>query len=246
MATASTTIDRSKDSSSSRVHESDNSAINVGKAERLASALGGGALALYGLSRRSVGGAALALAGGGLLYRGVTGHCHTYGAIGANTADPAYHGIHVRRSVTINAPPEVLYQFWRRFENLPRFMRHLESVTELDSTHSHWVAKAPAGRMVEWDAEITDAVENRRIAWRSLPESDIPNAGVVEFAPATGGRGTVVHVELEYSPPGGVIGAAFAKLFGEEPQQQVSDDLRRFKQLIEAGETPTVQGQPHG
>jgi uncharacterized membrane protein len=246
MASASPTIERTQDRLSEHTEEQESSSVNVGRAERWVSAIGGGALALYGLSRRSVGGTALAVAGGSLLHRGVTGHCYAYGALGANTADAEHRGIRVHRSVTINAPPEVLYQFWRRFENLPRFMRHLESVTELDSVHSHWVAKAPAGRMVEWDAEITDAVENQRIAWRSLPESDVPNAGVVEFVPASGGRGTMVHVSLEYSPPGGVVGAMVAKLFGEEPQQQVSDDLRRFKQIIEAGEVPTVEGQPHG
>ena len=220
--------------------------VNVSGAERWVSAIGGGALTLIGLSRRSVGGAALALAGGSLIHRGVTGHCYGYQAIGVNTADPEAPGIRVRKSVTVNASPEELYRFWRRFENLPRFMKHLESVQELGGGRSHWVAKAPAGKTIEWDAEITAEEENRRIAWRSTPDAEVSNAGEVRFAPAPGGRGTEITVSLEYNPPGGVIGAAVAKLFGEEPQQQVSEDLRRFKQVIEAGETPTTEGQPHG
>lgn len=149
----------------------------------------------------------------------------------------------VRHTVTIDRSPEELYRFWRDFENLPRFMDHLESVqTEVDGLRSHWRAKAPAGARVEWDAEVLEDVPNERIAWRSLPGAGIQNAGVVRFVPAAGGRGTEVHVELRYSPPGGALGAAVAKLFGEEPDVQVKEDLRRFKQVMETGEVVVSDG----
>ncbi|MGB7923327.1 MAG: SRPBCC family protein, partial [Pyrinomonadaceae bacterium] len=144
--------------------------------------------------------------------------------------------IQVKKSIAINRSPEELYSFWRDFENLPRFMNHLESVRTTGEGRSHWVAKAPAGTTVEWDAEITEDRPNELIAWRSLEGSDVANSGSVRFERATGGRGTFVRVEIDYDPPGGVIGAGIAKLFGEEPEQQVGADLRRFKQVMETGE----------
>jgi uncharacterized membrane protein len=145
-------------------------------------------------------------------------------------------GPFVRKAITINRSPDELYRFWRNFENLPRFMEHLEAVTVLDDRRSHWVATAPGGGTVEWDAEITSDRPNERIAWRSLPGAKVPNAGQVRFEPAPGDRGTVVRVEFDYNPPAGVLGAAVARLFGEEPNQQVAGDLRRFKQVMEIGE----------
>jgi uncharacterized membrane protein len=144
--------------------------------------------------------------------------------------------LHVKRAVTIRRSPEELYNFWRDFENLPRFMYHLEEVRVLGSGRSHWRAKAPAGMTVEWDAEIVEDRPNERIAWRSLPDSDVTNSGSVEFRRAPGDRGTEVHVEIHYDPPGGRLGALIAKLFGDEPGEQVADDLRRLKQLMEVGE----------
>jgi uncharacterized membrane protein len=125
-------------------------------------------------------------------------------------------------------------------------MDHLESVTVQDDKRSHWVAKAPAGTTVEWDAEIINEKENELIAWRSLDGADVDNAGSVRFSEATGGRGTVVKVSLEYDPPAGIIGSLIAKLFGEEPSQQVQEDLHRFKQVMETGERPTTEGQSSG
>jgi uncharacterized membrane protein len=142
----------------------------------------------------------------------------------------------------INRSPEEVYGFWRRLENLPRFMRHLESVQETGTGRSHWVAKAPAGSSVEWDAEITEDRPNELIAWRSLEGADVDNSGSVRFEPATGGRGTVVHVEMEYNPPGGVLGALVAKLFGEEPGQQAQESLRTLKQVMETGEIIVSDG----
>ena len=144
--------------------------------------------------------------------------------------------IHVKKSMMVNRSPEELYQFWRNFENLPRFMTHLEAVQVQGDRHSHWKAKAPAGTTVEWDAEITDDRPNEQIAWRSLENADVHNTGSVRFERAAGNRGTKVTVEVYYDAPGGAIGAALAKLFGEEPSQQVQDDLRIFKQVMETGE----------
>ncbi|HEX8180179.1 MAG TPA: SRPBCC family protein [Pyrinomonadaceae bacterium] len=149
---------------------------------------------------------------------------------------------HVKRSIVINSTPAELYQFWHNFENLPRFMQHLESVTVTGAGRSHWVAKAPGGTTVEWDAEVTEDRPNELIAWRSLENADVYNAGSVEFEATPGGRGTIIRVELSYDPPGGVIGKTVAKLFGEEPGQQIYDDLRNLKQVIETGEIVLSDG----
>jgi uncharacterized membrane protein len=148
----------------------------------------------------------------------------------------------VRKSLIINRTPEELYQFWRNFENLPQFMPYLESVTVTGDTRSHWVAKAPAGTSVEWDAEITEDRPNELISWRSLEGADVDNSGTVHFVPAAGNRGTVVKVDIAYNPPGGVIGAAVAKLMGEDPGAQALESLRCLKQLMEAGEVVISDG----
>ncbi len=226
---------------------------NVSEAERTASIIGGGLLTLYGLTRLSVPGILLAGVGADVLYRGITGHCWTYQALGINTAEvnqnpeapvQAKRSIKVKKSITINKPREELYSFWRDFENLPRIMQHLESVKTEGATRSHWTAKAPAGQKVEWDAEIINEKENELIAWKSLEGAQVPNAGSVQFSELGDGRGTEVKVELDYEPPAGALGALIAKLLGEEPEQQVQEDLRNFKQIMEAGEIPTTDGQP--
>ena len=148
-------------------------------------------------------------------------------------------GIRVEKAVTINSTAEQLYSFWRNFENLPRFMDHLQSVTVIDEKGSHWVARGPAHIKAEWDAEIINDIPNERIGWRSTEGSRVDNAGSVHFKRASGDRGTEVHVVLRYDPPGGVIGAAFAKLFGEDPAFQVQEELRKLKELIETGEIAT-------
>lgn len=145
-------------------------------------------------------------------------------------------GIHAKGSCIVNRSPEEVYSFWRNFQNLPRFMRHLESVVEMGDGRSRWKAKGPAGMEVEWDATIIADVPGEVITWRSLEGSDVDHAGAVRFERATGGRGTIIKVNIEYLPVGGVIGATVAKLFGEEPEQQLDDDLRRFKQVLEVGE----------
>jgi len=231
-------------------------AVNVAKPERWASAIAGGALAVLGLQRRSAGGILLATLGADLIRRGVTGHCYWYQTLGARTAPkgqgaattsvPYQQGLRVDRAITVAKPRPEVYQFWCNFENLGRFMRHVESVRVYDDNHSHWVVKGPAGKTLQWDAEIINEAENERIGWRSLPGADVDNAGSVQFRDAPDGRGTEVKVELQYNPPGGTVGALMAKLWGEEPSQQIENDLRRFKQLMETGEIPTIEGQPTG
>lgn len=217
--------------------------INVGDMERLVSAVGGGLLTMYGL-RHPPAGLVLVLLGGELLYRGISGYCPLYAALGINTANGvAGQPISYKRAVTINRSPAEAYRFWRDFENLPRFMKHLEAVKVIDRQRSHWVAKGPAGTRVEWDAEIFLEKENELIAWRSLANTQVPNAGTVRFTPAPGGRGCEVKVIMEYVPPGGKLGALVAKLFGEEPGRQVADDLYRFKQIMEAGEIPVAKAE---
>ncbi len=153
-------------------------------------------------------------------------------------------GIHVVKSMTINRPRELVYAFWRDFTNLPRFMAHLESVKVLDERRSRWTVKGP-GKKFEWDAEITEDVPNRMIAWRSLVGSDVSNSGTVRFVTAPGGRGTEIHVDLRYDPPAGAFGATIARLFGKEPSQQVEGDLRRFKQVIETGDVVHSDASVH-
>ena len=146
------------------------------------------------------------------------------------------HGIHAKASCVVNRPLEEVYNFWRDFKNLPRFMRHLDSVTDIGEGRSRWKAKGPAGMDVEWEAMIVADVPGEVITWRSLENSDVDNAGAVRFEQAPGGRGTIVRVNFEYKPMAGVLGATVARLFGEEPNQQLDDDMRRFKQVLEVGE----------
>ena len=153
--------------------------------------------------------------------------------------------IRVEQSVTINRPPEECYRVWRDFKELPRFMQHVQAVEPIDERRSHWIVKAPAGRRVEWDAEITRDEPNALISWRTLPHADVEHGGAVRFIPVRG-SGTIVSVTMQYTPPLRTAGAWIAKLFGEEPEQQVREDLRRFKRILETGEIPTTQGQPAG
>ena len=220
---------------------------NISDVEKWASIAAGVGLALYGLGRLRKGGWVLATLGGLLLRRGATEHCDVYEALGVNTAGTGEDtrralggsaGVAVDESVTINRPIEELYRFWRNLENLPRFMRHLESVERITDTLSRWRAKAPAGTSVEWNAEIINEVPNQVIGWRSIEGSDVVSAGSVNFDDAGPGRGTRLRVRMQYSPPGGKIGAAIARLVGRDAATEIREDLRRFKQLVETGEVP--------
>src|SRR6266545_1006356 len=224
-------------------------AVNITETERWGSMIAGAALIATGIYKRSAAGWALALLGGDLVRRGATGHCYLYEALGVRTAPlgqgaetpsvPYELGVRVEKALTVNKPREEVYQFWHNFENLAKFMDHLECVKKIDDKRSHWVAKAPAGREVSWDAEIVNEIENELIGWRSLPGAQVDNAGSVTFKSAPDGRGTEVRVLLQYNPPGGAVGALFAKLWGQEPGDQIQADLMRFKQIMEAGEVPT-------
>ncbi|MFE9657439.1 SRPBCC family protein [Micromonospora sp. NPDC006431] len=169
-----------------------------------------------------------------------------YASIRATQRRRVYDGGRAYGSVTVNRTPEETYNFWHDFENLPRFMYHLESVRRTDPRRSRWTAKAPAGRSVQWEAEIIEDRPNQLIRWRSLDGARVPNGGSVRFMPAAGNRGTEVRVELEYSVPGRAMGRLAARAFGENPQQQICDDLRRFKQVIETGEIARSDGMPDG
>lgn len=229
-----------------------NTNTNLNSTERIVSAVAGGGLLAYGLVRRDMTGVALSIIGGILALRGATGHCHVYDAFDIDSREASLNlqhwlsgNVEVVKSVTINKSPSELYNFWRSFENLPQFMNHLESVTEIDATRSHWIAKAPLGYSVQWSAEITNEQLNEKIEWRSLEGATIPNSGKVEFLP-TADRGTEVKVTINYEAPGGRVGALAAKIFGEEPSQQVAEDLRRLKSLMEAGLIMKTEGQPSG
>jgi uncharacterized membrane protein len=229
---------------------------NVGEVERWASAIGGGALAIYGATRGSLGGIALALVGAALVHRGATGHCNLYEAMNFSTAEGSLRnsenvsvsgerGTKVEKSVRINRPASELYAFWRNFENLPQFMQHLESVTPAGSNRTHWVVKGPAGTSVSWDAEVYNEKPGEMIAWRTLEGSTVAHAGSVRFE-ETGGGSTLVRVSLKYDPPGGMLGSYVAGLFGENPEQQIEDDLGRFKQLMESMGAGEAGGQSAG
>jgi uncharacterized membrane protein len=221
---------------------------NVGDAERILSGIGGGMLVAFGLSRGLLRGLPWTGLGAALLYRGLTGHCQMYEALGINTACgssarapatsvPAGQGVRVDHQIVIQRSPEELYRFWRNVENLPRIMKHLESVRSTGGNRSHWVARGPAGTTVQWDAETITDHRNEAIAWRSLPGSTVDNAGSVHFRPAPRGRGTEVRVEMKYLPPAGRLGATvMATIFGEAADQQIQDDLLRFKQFMESGQ----------
>jgi uncharacterized membrane protein len=159
---------------------------------------------------------------------------------------PDENGMEALTSITVRQSPDEAYAYWRDLANLPRFMAHLESVTETGGRRSHWVAAAPGRRTVEWDAQIEQDEPGRLITWRSREDADVPNEGEVRFAPAPGDRGTEVHVRLRYHPPAGALGDTVAKLLGESPIQQIKDDLRRFKQIVETGQVIRSDGSPEG
>ncbi len=226
--------------------------LNVPQPERIGSIAAGAGLALYGLSRKSLGGVLIAVLGGALIRRGATGHCGVYEKMGINSRQlntekgvPGDKGIKVVKTITVARSPQEVYRYWRNLENLPRFMEHVESVRELDGRRSAWVVKGPLGHDVEWTAEIISDRDGEMISWESLPGAEVQNAGSVWFQPA-GNGGTEVKVALQYLPPAGIVGAAVAKIFGEAPEQQLEADLNRFKELIEAGAVEAASSQRAG
>jgi uncharacterized membrane protein len=228
-----------------RPRDHEDEGVNVGRTERWISGVAGAALIGYGLGRRRLRALLLPL-GAGLIRRALSGRCEVNRALGRNSARregrsaaiaslERGQGTRIEQAIVISRPRDELFHFWRQFDNLPRFMDNLESVSILDSQRSHWVAKGPLGARVEWDAEIHNEIEDEIIGWRSLPGSDVDQFGSVQFTPAHGG-GTEVRVVMRYAAPAGKIGDAVAHLLGDDPDRQVADDLRRFKQVMEAGE----------
>lgn len=226
------------------------SPVNIQEKERMLSGLVGGALLISGLKNKKLG-PVRAIASAALLHRAITGHCYAFEFLGIRTAPtsaalPYELGVRARAATTINQPKDMVFRFWRQLENLPIFMRHLESVRETDEIHSEWVAIGPLDHRVKWTAEIINEVPGEIIAWQSLPGSEVQSAGSVRFQDAPDGRGTEVRVELQYNPPAGVLGAQVARLFGREPEQEITADLARLKQYLETGEVATIKGQPRG
>lgn len=217
---------------------------NVGNNERVVSALAGGLLAMWGLRRKGPLGYGAAALGAELLYRGTSGHCPAYSAMGISTHETRQRGtpvdvnhdraVDVRYGVTIARPREELFAIWRDFSTLPQFMGPLERVDVLTPTTSHWVTKGPAGMKVEWDAEIVDEREGEWIAWRSIEPAQVPNNGTVMFRDL-GGDQTEVFVTLEAQPPAGKFGSMVASMFGRSPEQEVKQSLERFKEMCESG-----------
>lgn len=218
--------------------------MNVGNSERIVSALAGGLLAMWGLRRKGTIGYGAAAVGAELLYRGSTGHCHAYSAMGISTRDRSRIGrpseldhertIDVRHGVIVNRPRQELFAIWRNFAMLPQFMAHLERVDVLTPTTSRWVTKGPAGTKVEWDAEIVDERDGEWIAWQSVEPAQVPNNGTVMFRDLGGDR-TEVLVTLEVQPPAGKLGDMVARMFGRSPQQEVRRALDTFKRMVESG-----------
>ncbi len=214
--------------------------LNVGPLERWISVAVGALLIVAGARRRSL---ALLFGGGALFYRGAAGFCPVYNALesGARGA-----GIEIEKAITVYRPVEEIYRLWRNVENLPRFMSHLESVMAVSERQSRWIARIPGPVRLEWDAVIVEERENEIISWRSLPDSDIEHAGSVIFRAVPARNATEVRVALSYRPPGGIAGVTVAKLLASVTGHRLQEDLRSFKAIVEAGEKPTIAGQPAG
>jgi uncharacterized membrane protein len=231
-----------------------NAHVNVHNLERLGSVALGGGLAAIGLKHGSLSGWLLAAAGGALVYRGVSGHCQIYESLGIDTAQghnaaraiPAQHGVRVEHSVIIRREPEELYDAWRHFKGLPEFMTHLKSVEKIDERRSRWTGEGPLGSSVTWEAEIIKDRPNELISWRSVEGSVVDTAGSVRFEPSGDGSSTQVTVNLKYNPPAGKVGAKLSQWFGADPDQQIVDDLQRFKKIMELERArPAVSSKQH-
>jgi uncharacterized membrane protein len=213
---------------------------NISATGRFVSTIAGAALATVGYKRSN---RALGLLGAGLMARGASGWCPVTAAIERDSPfdEPTKRylsgsgGVIVEDALTIYRPPTEVYSYWRNLENLPNFMEHLEEVSVIDRLRSRWVAKGPLGVRVEWDAEIINDIPSTLLSWKSVGQSDVVSAGSVRFRPE-GDRATRVQVKLQYDPPAGKVGATVAWLLGDDPQHQIAEDLRRFKDLIESGE----------
>jgi uncharacterized membrane protein len=217
--------------------------VNLDRTERRFSTISGALLFLGGLHRRSL---PMILGGGALLYRGVSGYCPVYRSFERLSGMPLTDGLQFEASIAVHKPVEQVYALWRHLENLPRFMSHLESVTPTYDNRSHWVAHMPAPLRLEWDAEISDDQQNKKISWCSLPQSSVHHAGSVFFHALPERGSTEIKIIFGYRPPAGSAGTAAAKLLNVLTQNQIKADLRAFKAVAETGERPTTAGQPSG
>jgi len=223
---------------------------NVEENERWISGGLGAALTAYGLRSRSPLGLLAAAAGAGLMYRGWTGHCAVYQNLGIDTSGCTRPGVRAKRgqrvvkALHINRAPQDLYDFWRNLSNLPRVMRHLKSVSDSGDGLSRWVASAPLGQELSWTAEIITDRPGETIAWQSTPDSQVHTAGSVHFRRPEFGTGTELTIELKYEPPGGRVAAVLAHLLGKGLEEELQEDLRKFKQWMEAGEISTSNSYP--
>jgi len=203
-------------------------------------------LALLGAAMRAEGAERGRLLGATAAVLGVTALDLACSARLGATSERQAGAVHVSKAITIHRPIEEVFAFWRDLTNLPRFMAHLEEVRVLGGGRSYWRATAPAGMHVEWEAELIEDRPGSSIGWCTLPGADVAHWGRVIFREAPRGRGTEVHVELHYDPPAGSLGYVMAKLLGEEPSQQVGDDLHRLKQVLEVGEVVRSDAAPEG
>jgi len=221
---------------------------NVTDAARAATVFLGGLLVLRGLARPSVWSLPRVVLGGVLAVRAVRGRSLLYWAVRPRTtaescqrAGPSTspHALVVEKSVCIDRPRAEVYRFWRALENMPRFMSRVQAVEIGPDDTSHWIVKGPGGATLEWRARMTANAPGELLAWSTVEGSDVRHEGKVQFSTLPGTSGTMVHVWLRYEPVGGKLGALAARLFGEEPAQHVEGDLRRLKQILEAGEVAT-------
>jgi uncharacterized membrane protein len=207
-------------------------------AVRAIATLGGGTLGLYGLSRHTPLGTALAVVGLGFLARGVT-NMPLKSLVGIRTDQPM---IHLDKTIEINAPAEAIFDMWTKYENFPHFMSHVQEVQDLGEGRSHWVVKGPAGARIEWNARLTEWNRPDVVAWESEPGAAVQHAGRVRFEP-TNGR-TRISLRMTYSPPAGALGHSLALLLGADPKHQLDEDLMRMKEFIETGIPPHDAAQP--
>lgn len=222
--------------------------VNVGRTERIISAIAGGALIATGIlniKKRPAIGVASAITGGSLLFRGSTGYCFVNEAVGRDTSEQIPTAISIKETVTINRDRYDVYDAWRSLENLPLFMQHLQSVKEITNTRSHWAAQVPKGLgTIEWDADIVRDEEGEVLSWKSVPGAMVDNAGEVVFKEAPGNRGTELHAVISYIPPAGDVGKLAAKLLNNAFERLIREDMRRFKRMIETGELPVISHDP--
>lgn len=228
--------------------------VNVGQVERWASGVGGALLVVHGLRRGNFGGLALAVLGGALVHRGVTGHCQAYRALDIDTSgkhradadEHVYKGVLVKHATTINRTPMEVYDYVKDPANHHRYMEGIESVRLDEQGVSHWAMKGPFGTTWRFRSKHINEEPGRLVAWKTLPGGDVENAGSIRLTPAWDGRGTEVAMEISFEPPAGSVGVAIAKLLGHDPDAIVRENLRRLKNLLEAGEIPTIEGQTSG